>query len=152
MRSITLTFPFTHTHEYDDSAPVRILAHAAPGSRPKKTAGSNGTVDDDLEGNDTCLARSGDMYRMLTESRRGPKTPSLTVDTKTSVAAHTSLREALERAASDAAPNGFETADVTFVGTTDVTSDLTAVNEPHVHVTWAGDATVTWVRETSPRE
>ena len=144
---MTATVPFTHTLQYDESTPVLILVKA-PSGRLKEIAGRHGTVNDLHEGIDTTLARAGDIHRALDKAGRGPETPSLTFDPKTSVAAHTALQQALEQAAQDAAPDGFEPADVTFIGTTGVTSDFMSADEPHVRVTWKGHATVTWTRVT----
>ncbi len=149
MATLTLTIPFAFTFDYDADADVEIpisrgdfhivndLRQNAPTARydPKKSVVR------------TTLSLAGGTYEYL-KKFHGPESPRLAVDVATSSVAHTAFNAAATVAADSAAPAGFLTDAIRFVGTTRTEQDLETWDS-FARVTWAGDLEVTWVASTA---
>lgn len=144
MTMFTLTIPFEFTHEYDEETEVQIPIFS-PGLRPDHDLSQHAPSarwDPKSGAVRTSLDLASATYVYLTNNHK-PEVPSLVDDAATSPTAHTALWTAAKSAADSAAPDGFATATITFLGETAAKQDLLA-RDPFARVTWTGSLKVTW--------
>lgn len=150
MTTLTLTLPLGFTHTYDSGAKV-LIPVSKPGYRlgaELKRNAPAATYDPSEGVVHTTLTFASAVYRYLA-TNDGPDSPRLAVDPERSADAHEALYREAFAIAKAAAPTGFSVSNVTFTGTSSVTSDFEA-QDPFVRVTWKGELLVTWESPTAP--